>query len=157
MFYCSIFPTNFQAETVMAPFARASSVFPSHTGASADPQQRRALLCPIPSTRDAGHPSILPRKRQRKEERTPFRYRGVGRKSRGRIKSLIPRPKAFQIRLRSQFNNWSTAISSRIKTGKCVMKTNCILWILEILRFSYTLESIFFLILIWGHLRVMPV
>lgn len=128
----------------MASSSRASSVFPVHTDATANIQQGRALLHPIPPSRGGGHPSSLPRKRQRKRERAPFRYRGLGRKSRGRRKTFIPKPKAFQMRLRPQFNNWSTAFSSQIKTGKCVMKTNCIFCILKIFTFTYTLESRWF-------------
>lgn len=144
MFYCSLFLIDFQAETAVAPSARASSVFSPHTGTSANAQWGRAMLWPIHSSRGGGHPPGLPRKRQRKRERAPFRYREVGRKSRGRRKSFISKPKAFQMRLRFQFNNWSTVFPSQIKTGNCVMKINCIFCILKIFSFTYTLESRFF-------------
>ena len=85
-----------------------------------------ALPCSVPPSGGRGHPSSLPRKRQRKREMAPFNYREVGRKLRGGRKSFISKPKAFQMRLRFQFNNWSTAFSSQIKIGKCVMKINCI-------------------------------
>jgi len=112
----------------------------TNTGASAYVQWGKVLLCPISPSTGGGHPSALLRKRQRKREWAPFRYREVGRKTRGRRKSFISKPKPFQMRLRFQFNNWSTAFSSQTKIGNCVMKTNCMFCILKIFSFTYTLE-----------------
>lgn len=120
---------------MVSPSTRASSVIPTHTDASVNVQWGRALLGPVPSSRGGGHPSSLSSKR----ERALSRYSEVGRKSRGRRTSFISKPKAFQMRLEFQFNNWSTAFSSQIKTGKCVMKTNCTFPVLKIFSFTYTL------------------